>query len=499
MLYGPCAVTVRADNNVVYHQGQRALRGLFSRRVTCGWFGYMSPCGLINCELPIMKNLAVIWTSRWNGPVAIVVVILLAVALLLPAIQQAREAARRSQSRNNLKQIALALHNYHETSNTFPPGGVFDADGKPFHGWMTSITPYLDASPWYGQVNFKIPWDHPDQIAHFQPAYYQVYLNPSISRIYGDDGLARTHYAGNNVIFYHNSSTRLSDITSGHSQTLMAGDARDHFEPFGYAYHWRDSTSGLNASPDGFGCAVREVTQMMLVDGSVRAFSHATDPQVFETFRGVNSKWEKSPPDLSAPPAPYHVSPPVVCLWADPPTCSSLLGVQDESGQFVQAWFHNTGLPQYYETTPRTCDRQAELLKPHKSLREVNLRSALTEQGIRVLTELPNLERVRLEGHSVTDRVIVILSQCKRLKHLTMSSPAFGDAGWAKLAEASHLELIRIDCHDTIGFSPESVVKFLDLKPQCKVDISRGKPISIETIRKLAKHGEPWPAYQYQK
>ena len=443
-----------------------------------------------------MKNQKLTWLSQWNGPVVIIGLIVIVIALLLPAVQQAREAARRTQSKNNLKQLGLALHNYESTYQMFPPGGVFNAEDKPYHGWTTMITPFLDASPWYNSVNFKIPWDHPDQIKHFQPGYGSAFLNPSVPGCCGNEGLMWTHYEGSETVFYHNSSTRISDLTNGISQTFFAGDASGNFEPLGYAYHWRSAVLGLNTSPNGFGCSVRNVTQMLLVDGSVREFNHDTDNGVFQTFRGVNSKWDTSTADVSKPTEPYRVSPPVVCIWADPQACTSILGVQDESQQLVRAWFLNSGLR--HENGPRSFDRQAEVLKSYKSLRELNIRGAMSDKGLGVLEELPNLETVRMGGKHVTDRGIEILSRCKGLKHLEIGSTSFGDAGWAMLAKAPQLESIKVSFYwqDDMPFSPKSVVAFLDQKPDCNVVISRGRTIKIETIRELAKNGKPWPPYR---
>jgi hypothetical protein len=89
------------------------------------------------------------------------------IALLLPAVQAAREAARRSQCINNMKQVGLALHNYHDSNKTFPPGQIFEDGAKPpdalgpyHHTWVTKILPYLEQGPLYDQMETRLPvWD----------------------------------------------------------------------------------------------------------------------------------------------------------------------------------------------------------------------------------------------------------------------------------------------------------------------------------------------------
>jgi len=101
----------------------------------------------------------------------VIAIIAILIALLLPAVQQAREAARRSQCQNNLKQIGIALHNYHDAFDRLPfgamtglnpvPGGVANASGAGNWTWTAGILPYMDQGPLYEQLEVGVgqPFD----------------------------------------------------------------------------------------------------------------------------------------------------------------------------------------------------------------------------------------------------------------------------------------------------------------------------------------------------
>ena len=106
-------------------------------------------------------------SHRWGFTLiellVVIAIIAILIALLLPAVQQAREAARRSQCKNNLKQIGLALHNYHDTFNGFPMGCAALRDTSVANnpvianyeswGWSAAILPFIDQAPLFTQLN----------------------------------------------------------------------------------------------------------------------------------------------------------------------------------------------------------------------------------------------------------------------------------------------------------------------------------------------------------
>src|SRR3712207_6554389 len=107
-----------------------------------------------NCRVTLRKGFTLIEL------LVVIAIIAILIALLLPAVQQAREAARRSQCKNNLHQMGLALHNYHDAHNVFPPANfkvlIQDTSPDQFNSqsthWGAMLLPYLDQAPLYNSM-----------------------------------------------------------------------------------------------------------------------------------------------------------------------------------------------------------------------------------------------------------------------------------------------------------------------------------------------------------
>lgn len=152
------------------------------------------------------------------GTVAVVGIL---VALLLPAVQAAREAARRVESSNHMKQLALAVLNYESAEGRLPPQAICAADGTPLLSWRVAILPYLEQQGLYNQFRLNEPWDSPHNLA-LLPMMPDLFVDPS-HELEPADG--KTHYlgvAGPRAYFSGEQVGRkLSQITDGLTRTLM--------------------------------------------------------------------------------------------------------------------------------------------------------------------------------------------------------------------------------------------------------------------------------------
>lgn len=188
----------------------------------------------------------------------VIAIVALLLGLLVPAVQQAREAARRMQCQNNLKQLGIALHSYHDTANVFPPGQVRNygnAIGTNYWSWITYTLPFLDQAPIYNQLDLSttafVPTGPNAAILSLTLPAIVCPSDPSAFEAWDSGPLrfGRTSYlgvTGNNAyapgsgnqsvctaqtiapselgMFQVNSNHRIASISDGTSATLLIGE-----------------------------------------------------------------------------------------------------------------------------------------------------------------------------------------------------------------------------------------------------------------------------------
>ena len=210
-------------------------------------------------------------------------IISLLIGLLLPYFQNAREEARKSTSKNNLKQLGLAFHNYHETHGCLPPGGTIRDDGVAMHGWQTLMLPFLDASPLYSWTDFNVSWNSPVNLSVFD-SWYPIFLNPSENASFTITGYGLTNYLGNPNLLCRNSCVTFKQMEKGSAHTWMSGEVVGHFQPWGYPFNWRPLGTKLCDGPDSFGCVAWDGGHLLLADSRVSFFSDETSPEIIKSL-----------------------------------------------------------------------------------------------------------------------------------------------------------------------------------------------------------------------
>lgn len=144
------------------------------------------------------------------------------VALLLPAVGGARQAARQMQSQNNLKQIGLALHNYHSVHSTLPPAYTTDENGNPLLSWRVLILPYIEEGQLFDSFDPDQPWDGPANQALAQ-AMPNVYRSPT----YGQASTDQTHYTAirsPQSVFPGPDAIEFDNVTDGLANTIAVAE-----------------------------------------------------------------------------------------------------------------------------------------------------------------------------------------------------------------------------------------------------------------------------------
>lgn len=211
-------------------------------------------------------------------------VIPIMIALLLPAVQQAREAARRTQCKNNLKQIGLALHNYHDVYDSLPPAFTVDANGKPLHSWRVLILPFLGGRELtiYNAIDLSQPWDSPHN-SQFQFQMPAVYACPS----HPGGNMGMTNYAaivGDHCGMQPEKGTTFREIIDGTSNTLAVGEVTGANIPWMKPQDIELDKFTYLGDPNGFSSHHTGGVQFLLCDGTVRFISNNIVPQILQAL-----------------------------------------------------------------------------------------------------------------------------------------------------------------------------------------------------------------------
>ncbi len=199
------------------------------------------------------------------------------VALLLPAVQAAREAARRMNCISNLKQVGIAIHGYHDVFGTFPAGGwIFDptqpATTRMNSGWSASVLPWVEQKPLYDSLNLSLPYNQA-QNSTASATVLSVYLCPSEPRqsfwnqapgdafqsadadyggLYGPRGIGPKPYTNNppRGPFLFNQNVAMAQVLDGSSGTIFVGEAPEAINALWASGHnIFDQSAAINARP----------------------------------------------------------------------------------------------------------------------------------------------------------------------------------------------------------------------------------------------------------
>lgn len=206
-------------------------------------------------------------------------------ALAIPAFSQAREAARRAQCMNNLKQIGLALHNYHDNYKVFPAAHLNDSQGQPKLSWRVSILPYLDEAPRFQRYVFDETWDGPSNSQLLNPMPV-TYACPAF-QVKGPNTCYAT-ITGENTVLGAGQCISIVQVLDGTSNTLMVVEACQTNIPWMKPQDLDAKSNPRIGDPNGLSSNHAQGVNVLMTDGSVRRMSKETDPVTIQQLTTRN-------------------------------------------------------------------------------------------------------------------------------------------------------------------------------------------------------------------
>ena len=266
----------------------------------------------------------------------VIAIIGILIALLLPAVQAAREAARRASCSNKMKQIGLALHNYHDSHKEFPPDAIWLGSGtRPERNftWIALLLPFMEQGPLYDQIDFRIPaWNQqvPAGTGGSTIALNEVQLEaftcPSESDEECNKPFGISSYAGSAGWDAHRrmkndlpragafavmDSSKLSKVKDGTSNTIFVGEvSMSSYSPPNDTYRWQGGSGRLRTGVD------RVLRTCLVAPAAWSAYNHSWVTSDFGGQHILTADGQDSPIWVSGWTQNYVLEPVFYSNWA---------------------------------------------------------------------------------------------------------------------------------------------------------------------------------------
>ena len=240
---------------------------------------------------------AIVWRKLWMPSTLVQAIGLLCglgflVFLMLPSLGPHPESVRRISCGNNLKQIVLALHDYHDVYGSLPPTYIADKNGRPMHSWRVLILPFIEQKPLYAKYRFDEPWDGPNN-SKLAATIMKAYSCPAEHSQKGSAASLETDYVaivGDHTAWQGEKALDFTAFQDGTSKVLMVVEVHNS------GIHWMEprdlhvSQMAPTVNPkhgQGISSAHPGGAQVGLADGAIRFLPDETPQDVLRSHINI--------------------------------------------------------------------------------------------------------------------------------------------------------------------------------------------------------------------
>ena len=234
---------------------------------------------------------------NWWQVLGLGVFLLVGIMVLLPAIQQSRQAARLANCIMVLKVNGGAMHNYRDVHTCFPPAYLADKEGRPMHSWRVLLLPYLEARQLYEEYDFDGPWNSPNNLALARnvPSGMVTFPSTYLRRSESDADEMHAGYlmlVGPGAFSDGPHGRKIEEITDGTHCTIMIAERSRS------GIHWMEPRdlevermSYTINDPAGYGIRSPHpgVANALFADGTVQSISENIDPEILKAIITINA------------------------------------------------------------------------------------------------------------------------------------------------------------------------------------------------------------------